>query len=261
MRVHRGSTQFVGGVVEGLHNLSTDRIPYFLTTNTMNSTIIPSTQRPVSCTTMSDRDIVLRCFQKAIEDLEKMPEGEEKHAARKQLLCGYVKRSKIEGVNSIASVIKFIGDLGEAAMIVQRPGTNCPLLRFEVPVPYKAYSPIVRLKDLELWKRGRVYAMGINPCVIRTKTPRGVVWEHVWHAPHHPPIRVEAVTFILNETWDKLTQWFAGELPALWPADGDPGTQWIYLGVDKVDEHIHGSRKPRYDKPKSVTNNAVSAMG
>ena len=212
-------------------------------------------EKPESVKSLTDKQIVLQCIQRLADTfrppvLYNMDRFSEDKLAYRRLTCGAVKRSKVDGVNSVPGLIKFVEDLGEPTMMVMKPGTNNPLLKFEVLSPYRAVTPVVRLQDLDLHTRGRMYASGISPCVVRKKTDAGITWEYRLHAPNIYPVKTDAVTFILSPDWTSLVEWFAGEEPALWEPSGNLGSQWVYLGVDLVEENIRRNTK-QYGHPRS----------
>lgn len=199
--------------------------------------------------TQSEKQIVLACIQKAAAELQSMPDNETTQQARKRLMWGSVKRSRVDGVNSLPTLLKFVSELAEPTLIILRPGTENPLLKFEVIPPWKAVTSLVRMKDLELETKGRAYPMDVHPCIIRKKGDTGILWEHRLHAPKISPIPTEAVTFVLTPGWDNLVEWFAGEDTKLWEPNGDLGSQWVWLGVDLVAENIRKNKKT-YGHPR-----------
>ena len=199
--------------------------------------VLPNT----STHTLNDKQLVLRCLKATVEKINQMPAGEARLAAEKQLIYGSIKRSKVEGVTTLNALEKLFRSIENDALHKNQASTGNIRLRFYVPAAYRAFTPLVRIKDLA--PKGKLFKAGIKLAELYKDGPNGMTVEYRDHAPDIRPVRTDMMTIFLDPKEEFLVEWYAGIDPALFPPTADRGTHWVYLGGDLEVEHMRERRK------------------
>ena len=103
-------------------------------------------------------------------------------------------------------------------------------MRFQLPHGYKAFMPYIRVRDLSA--KGDLYKSGIKVARLHYNTHRGIIVEHMLHAPDVRPEKSEYFTIFLYPEKTRVVEWYAGFDISLFPPDNTLDSQWVYLGGD-----------------------------
>jgi hypothetical protein len=191
---------------------------------------------------LTSKQLVLRGLKATVEKLSKMPVGEARMAAEKRLIYGSIKRSKVEGVTTMPALEHLFRSLNaEALQTDQQPVTGNVRMRFYVPASFKAFTPLVRVKDL--CDKGKLFKAGIHVAELYKDGKDGMVVEYRDHAPDIRPVRTDFITIFLDPKQEYLVEWYAGIDATLFPPSADRGSHWVYLGGDLEVEHMRERRK------------------
>lgn len=173
-------------------------------------------------------------FQSSVDDAL----ARRDNARLKQLSLGRIRKSKVLGVNTPEAVKLLIQDCAIAtAPLSQQPhprDAQLTVYRYEVPVNWKAFGRCIRIRELLLMNSK--FGTFVEQKLVPQTMPDGKVIRLVkFQAPQLSAFQTTVVTFIYNESTNRMEDWTAGEDITCFPVTSND-TVWVHCGVNLLFE-------------------------